>query len=59
MCVMPVVTKHKDPAKEIITQAISDSCSQGTFIREDLVNAYEIDGIDTSVMLKRRMGKVD
>ena len=49
MCVVPVVIKHKDSTKEIITHAILDSCSQGTFIVEDLVNALEIDDIDTSV----------
>ena len=47
MCVVPVVTMHKDSAKEIITHAILDSCSQGTFIVEDLVNTLEINGIDT------------
>ena len=50
--VVPVVIKHKDSTKEIITQAILDSRSQGTFIVEDLVNALEIDGIDTSVVVK-------
>ena len=52
MCVVPLVIKHKDSAKEIITQAILDSCSQGTFILEDLVNRLETDGIDTSVAVK-------
>ena len=52
MCVVSVVTKHKDSAKEIITHAVLDSCSQGTFIGYDLANAFEIDGIDTSVMVK-------
>ena len=47
MCVVPVVIKHKDSTKEIITHTILDSCSQGTFIVEDLVNGLEIDGIDT------------
>ena len=48
-CVVPVVIKHKDSAKEIITHAILDSCSQGTFIVGDLVNTLEVDGVDTSV----------
>ena len=52
MCVVPVVIKHKDSTKEIITHAILDSCSQGTFIVEDLGNPLEIDGIDTSVVVK-------
>ena len=57
MYVVPVVIKHKDSAKEIITHAILDSCSQGTFIVEDLVNALEIDGVDTSVMVKTLNGQ--
>ena len=52
MCVVPVVIKHKDSDKEIITHAILDSCRQGTFILEDLVNGLETDGIDTSVVVK-------
>ena len=57
MCVVPVLIKHKDSTKEIITHAILDSCSQGTFIVEDLVNALEIDGIDTSVVVKTLNGQ--
>ena len=55
MCVVPVVIK--DSPKEIITHAILDSCSQGTFIVEDLVNALEIDGIDKSVVVKTLSGQ--
>ena len=52
MCVVPVEIKHKDSTKEIITHTILDICSQGTFIVEGLVNALEIDGVDTSVVVK-------
>ena len=57
MCVVPVVIKHKDYTKEIKTHAILDSCSQGTFIAEDLVNALEIDGIETSAKVKTLNGQ--
>ena len=50
MCVAPVAIQHKDSPKEIIIHAILDSCSQGTFTVEGLVNALGIDGIDTSVV---------
>ena len=56
--VAPVVIKPKEFPKEIITHAILDSCSQGTFIVEDLVNALEIDGIDTSVVAKTLNGQI-
>ena len=35
MGVVPIVIKHKDSAKKIITHAILDSCSQGMFIVEE------------------------
>ena len=57
MCVMPVVMKHKGSAKEIITHVVLDSCSQAMFIVEDLVNALQIDGIDTSVVVKTLHGQ--
>ena len=57
MCVVSVAIKHKDSAKEIITHAILNSFSQGTFIVEDWVNALEIDGIDTSVVVKMLNGQ--
>ena len=57
MCVVPVSIKHKDSAKDIITHAILDSCSQGTFTVEELVNALEIDGIDTTVVVKTLNGQ--
>ena len=57
MCVVPVSIKHKDSAKDIITHAILDSCSQGTFTVEELVNALEIDGIGTTVVVKTLNGQ--
>ena len=56
MCVVLVVIKHKDSAREI-THAILDSCSLRTFIVEDLVNGLEIDVIDTSVVVKTLNGQ--
>ena len=59
ICEVPVIIKHKDCAftKEIITHAILDSRSQGTFIVEGLVNALEIGDIDTPVLLKTLNGQ--
>ena len=57
MFVVPVIIKHKGSTKEIITQALLDSCSQGAFIIEELVNVLEIDGIDTSVVVKMLNGQ--
>ena len=57
MCVVSVVIKHKDSAKKITTHAILDSCSQGKLIVEEMVNALEIDSIDTSVLAKTLNGQ--
>ena len=57
VCVVPVVIKRKESAKEIRSDTILDSSSQGTFFVEELVNALEIDGIDTSVVVKTLNGK--
>ena len=57
MCVVPIVIKHKDYAKGIITHTILDTCSQETFIVEELVSALEIDGKDTSVVVKTLNGQ--
>ena len=49
MCMVPVIIKHIDSLKEIVTHAILDSCSQGTFVVEDLVELLAIKGTETSV----------
>lgn len=56
ICVVPVVIKHNDSSKEIIIHSLLDSCSQDTFIVRALVNALEIDGIDTSMVVKTLNG---
>ena len=38
MCVVPVKVQHKQSNKEIITFAMPDTCSQGTFATENLMN---------------------
>ena len=45
-------TPDQDSTKEIINRAILDSCREILSLVEDLVNALEIDGVETSVMVK-------
>ena len=41
MCVVPVRLLHEsDPEKEIIVYALLDECSQGTFIKEDILMQF-------------------
>ena len=50
MCVAPVNVQHKVSNKEIIiTFAMLDTCSQGTFATENLMNQLDINGIQTSI----------
>ena len=45
MCVLPVKVQHKESNDEIITFAMLDNCSQGTFATENLMNQLDINGI--------------
>ena len=48
MCVIAVKLQHKGSNKEIITFAMLDTCSQGTFATENLMNQLDINDIQTS-----------
>ena len=52
MCVLPVKVQHKKSNKEIITFAMLDNCSQGTFVTENLMNQLDINGIRTSTGIR-------
>ena len=49
-----VIIKHMDSPKEIVTHTTLDSCSQGVFVVEDLIEVSGIKGIETSVVVKTR-----
>ena len=52
MCVVPVKVQHKESNKEIITFTMLDTCSQGTFATENLMNQLDINGIRTSIGIR-------
>ena len=52
MYVVPVKVQHSQSDKEIITLAMLDTCSQGTFVIQILVEQLSIEGIPTSVEIK-------
>ena len=56
MHVVPVKVQHKENNKDIITFAMLDSCSQGTFVRENLMNQLHINGIQTSIGIRTLIG---
>ncbi len=54
---MPIVpVKLKSNNKEILTYAMLDSCSTGTFISEEAFSQLETQGTDTTVMIRTMNG---
>ena len=50
---MPIVpVKLKANGKEIITYAMLDNCSTGTFVREDLSKELEVVGAERNLVIK-------
>ena len=56
MIVVPVKVQRKESNKGIITFAILDACSQGTFVPENLMNQLDISGIRTWVGIRSLIG---
>ena len=56
MCVIKVKVQHKESNKEIITFAMLDTSSQGTFATENLMNQLDINGIRTSIGIRTLIG---
>ena len=44
--------KHMDSSKDIVTHTTIDSCSEGVFVVEDLIEVSGIKDIETSVVVK-------
>ena len=58
MCVVPVKLQHKESGKTIETFALLDSCSQGTFVLEKVVNNLGVKGRQTSITIKTINGEI-
>ena len=56
MCVLPAKVGHKNSDKEIMTFAMLDTCSQGTFIITSLMKQLNISGIQTFINIKTLTG---
>ena len=57
MCIVPVQIKSKDTSKTVHTYALLDSCSQGTFILDQLASDLAISGRKTSLTIKTLNGE--
>ena len=52
MCVVPIKVQYGNSGKVLETHALLDSCSQGTFILERLINNLGVKGQKTSITIK-------
>ena len=52
MCVVPVHIHDLDSSKVLDTYAMLDNCSQGTFVKQGIIEALCITGADTRVTVK-------
>ena len=57
MSIVPVLVRHETATKDVLTYALLDDCSQGTFIDEDLIDCLGIDGVDTEILVNTLTGK--
>ena len=57
MCIIPIQIKSKDTSKTVHTYALLDSCSQGTFILDQLASDLVISGRKTSPTIKTLNGE--
>lgn len=57
MCVVPVILRHKDAMADILTFALLDNCSQGTFIHEELLSCLGLKGTESEITVKTLTGE--
>ena len=57
MCIVPVEVSHPSSKKIISTFAMLDSCSQGTFVAEDVIQRLSITGKQTTLTIKTINGE--
>ena len=58
MCVVPIKVQYGNSGKVLETHALLDSCSQGIFILETLINSLGDKGQRTSITIKTLSGEV-
>ena len=56
MCVVPVHIRHKKSNIVVRTLAMLDNCSQGSFVKTELLEKLEVEGTNTSVTIKTLNG---
>ena len=56
MCVVPVRLRHRNSQKEVKTFTLLDSCSQDTFVTEQILKELDVTGVKTSINIKTLNG---
>ena len=56
MCVVPVRLRHCNSQKEVKTFTLLDSCSQGTFVTEQILKELDVTGVKTLINIKTLNG---
>ena len=56
MCVVLVRLRHCNSQKEVKTFALLDSCSQGTFVTEQILKELDVTSVNTSINIKTLNG---
>ena len=56
MCVVSLRLRHCNSDKEVSTFALLDTCSQGTFVTDDLLKKLGLPGVRTSINIKIQNG---
>ena len=56
MCVVSVRLRHCNSDKEVSAFALFDTCSQGTFVTDDLLKKLGLSGVRTSINIKTLNG---
>ena len=57
MSIVPVWLSHPDVKKRIKVYAMLDSCSQGTFVTEHVLNLLGVEGVPSKIVVKTLTGQ--
>ena len=57
MSVVPIKICHPNSNKVLAVHAMLDICSQGTFVKEDIVSVLGLEGVSTTIPVKTLSGE--
>ena len=57
MCILPIDIYYEETKSQVQTYTMLDNCSQGTFIKESLINYLKMSGLTTSITIKTLNGE--